>query len=55
MNIGLLPLLFVVFLILKLCHVIAWSWIIVCLPLLASLGLAGIYLLLVLLAQLAKD
>ena len=34
--------LFIIFLILKLCHVIAWSWFLICLPLAVPLGLWAI-------------
>ena len=42
-GIGLGGVLFVVFLVLKLCHVISWSWWWVTAPLWAPLGLLGVF------------
>lgn len=40
------PILFIVFLILKLCMVIDWSWVLVCLPLIILVSILTLYLIL---------
>ena len=47
-GIGLGGLVFIIFLILKLTGVVSWSWFIVCLPLIISVGLSVLFILLAL-------
>lgn len=49
---GILEILQIVFIILKLCNVVNWSWKVVLIPLWIAIGLTGLYLLLSLLGAL---